>query len=106
MASFWGFPPATLRSKYALPSVTLRSWTTAIMCNALLIWRLPPRESRWRTLLRLVAKGRVDGGGSGPGREVALGREPGDVTDLDQQPRRPGWADAVQVEQPGSGGST
>jgi len=50
MASFGVFPPATLRSKYALPSVALRSWTTAIMCNALLIWRLPPRESRCRTL--------------------------------------------------------
>jgi len=46
----------------------------------------------------VVAGGRVDGGGSGPGREVTLGREPGDVTDLDQQPRRPGWADGVQVD--------
>jgi hypothetical protein len=33
---------------------------------------------------------------------VTLGREPGDVTDLDQQPGGAGGADAVQVEQPGA----
>ena len=27
----------------------LRSWATAMMCSARLIWRLPARDSRWRT---------------------------------------------------------
>ena len=55
-------------------------------------------------MTHVVTGGRVNGGGPGPRGEMALGREPGDVTDLDQQPRRPGRADAVQVQQRGSGG--
>ena len=38
------------------------------------------------------------------GRELALGGEAGDVTGLDQQPRSAGRTDAVQAEQPGTGG--
>ena len=37
----------------------------------------------------VVAGGGVDGGGAGPGREVAAVGEPGDVADLDQQPGAP-----------------
>ena len=55
-------------------------------------------------MVLLVAGGHVDGGGAGPGREVATVGEPGDVTDLDQEPGRSGGADAVQVQQPGAGG--
>jgi hypothetical protein len=50
----------------------------------------------------VVAGGGVNRGGAGPGREVALGREPGNVTDLDQQPGGAGGADAVQAEQCGA----
>ena len=51
----------------------------------------------------VVAGGGVDGCGAGPGREVVAVREPGDVADLDQQPRGAGGADAVQVQQGGAG---
>ena len=52
----------------------------------------------------VVAGGRVDRGGSVPGREVGAVGEPGDVADLDQQPGRTGRSDAVQVQQAGPGG--
>src|SRR5450759_3652320 len=52
----------------------------------------------------VISRGRVDGGGAGPGREVGPVGEPGDVPDLDQQPGRPGGADAGQVPQAGAGG--
>ena len=52
----------------------------------------------------VVTGGGIDRSGSGPGREVRLGREAGDVTDLDQQAGRAGRADAVEVGERGAGG--
>ena len=43
-------------------------------------------------------------GGAVPGGEVGPVGEPGDVTDLDQQPGGAGGPDAVQVHQRGAGG--
>src|SRR6266508_3568463 len=48
MASIGVLPAASLRRKYARPSVSWRSWTTAMMCSARLMRRLPARDSRWR----------------------------------------------------------
>ena len=57
---------------------------------------MPARES----LVTLVLSGGcVDRGGAAPGREPVPGTETVDVTDIDQQPRRPGRADAVQPGQ-------
>ncbi len=52
----------------------------------------------------VIPGGGVDRRGPGPGREVALVGEAGDVADFDQEPGGAGGADAVQVEQPGVGG--
>src|SRR5450756_2113593 len=52
----------------------------------------------------VISRGRVDGGGAGPGGEVGAVGEPGDVADLDQQPRGPRGADAGQVQQAGARG--
>lgn len=51
----------------------------------------------------VVSGGGVDGCGTGPGREVALVGEAGDVPDLDEQLGGPGGSDAVQVGQGGAG---
>jgi excisionase family DNA binding protein len=51
----------------------------------------------------LIAGGGIDRGGAVPGREVVAVGEPGDVGDLDQQPRGAGRADALQVKQLGAG---
>ncbi len=50
----------------------------------------------------VVSGGGVDGCGAVPRGEVGLVREPGDVTNLDEEPGRTGGADAVQIEQSGS----
>jgi hypothetical protein len=49
----------------------------------------------------LVAGGRVDRCGAVPRREVGVGREAGDVADLDEQTSSTGRADSVQVGQGG-----
>ena len=67
-----------------------------MVCRTRLICRLPLRDSRCRTWSPEEASMRC---GAVPGREVGLVREPGDVADLDQQPRGPGGSDAVQVQQ-------
>ena len=54
-----------------------------------------PREP----VANLVTGGRVERGEAVPRREVSFGGEPGDVTDVDQQPGRAGRADAVQRQQ-------
>jgi hypothetical protein len=54
----------------------------------------------------LVTGGGIQGCSAVPGREVGLVREPGDVTDLDQQPGGTGGSDAVQVQQARSGDFT
>lgn len=51
----------------------------------------------------VVAEG-ASMGGPGPGREVALSGEAGDVTGLNQEPRGTRGPDAVQVEQPRASG--
>jgi hypothetical protein len=51
----------------------------------------------------LVAGGGVERRRAVPGCEVALGREAGDVTDVDEQPGRAGRADAVERQQRGAG---
>src|SRR3954447_18915311 len=53
----------------------------------------------------VVPGGGVDGCGPGPGCEVVAVGEPGDVADLDREPCCTGGPDAVQVQQPGAGGS-
>ena len=71
-----------------------------MMCRTRLICRFPARESRWRTWSPEDASI-----GAVPVQDPkwrAVG-EPGDVPDLDQQPGRPGGADAVQVHQAGPG---
>src|SRR5665647_2007091 len=79
----------------------LRSSTMAMMCRTRLICRFPARESRWRTWSPEEASM-----GAVPVQDAkwALFGEPGDVPDLDQQPGRPGGADAGQVQQVGAGG--
>ena len=51
----------------------------------------------------MVTGGGVDGCGAGPGREVVVVGEAGDVADLDEQAGRAGLADAVQVDQARAG---
>src|SRR5665647_3596055 len=72
----------------------LRSSTMAMMCRTRLICRFPARESRWRTWSPEEASM-----GAVPVQDAkwALFGEPGDVPDLDQQPGRPGGADAGHV---------
>src|SRR6266487_2794953 len=64
-----------------------------MMCRTRLMRRLPARESRWRRC-------RPDEASSGAvaveGREVPAAGEPGDVTDVAEQPGGAGRADAVQ----------
>jgi hypothetical protein len=52
----------------------------------------------------LFAGGGVDGGGAVPGGEVVAAGEPGDVTDVADEPGRDGRADAVQPLQCAAGG--
>ena len=47
----------------------------------------------------MLAAGGVDGGGAGPGREVAAVGEPGDVADVGEDPGGAGRADAMDVHQ-------
>lgn len=47
----------------------------------------------------VIPGGRVDRGGPGPGREVVVVAEAGDVTDLDEEPGRAGGPDPVQAGQ-------
>src|SRR5204863_613833 len=70
-----------------------RSWTTAMMCRTRLIRRLPARESRWR---RCWPDEASSGAVAVPGREVSAAGEPGDVTDVADEPGGAGRADAVQ----------
>ena len=69
------------------------------MCRTRLTRRFPPREP----MADVVAGEGVDGCGAVPESEVRLVREPGDVTDLDQQPGGAGRSDAEQVQQAGAG---
>jgi hypothetical protein len=54
----------------------------------------------------LVTGGGVDRRGAVPGGEVPPGREPGDVTGLDQQPGSAGRSDPMQAGQRGPGGAS
>ncbi|GAA1373455.1 hypothetical protein GCM10009638_07380 [Luteococcus sanguinis] len=68
----------TVEGRGDVPAYTIQASATAV--------RQPvpaPRQS----MVRMVTRGHVVRRGPGPGREVALVGEPGDVTDLDQQPR-------------------
>jgi hypothetical protein len=66
-----------------------------------LILRLPARDS---PVADVLPAGGVDWRRPSPGREVAAVREPGDVADVSEDPRRPGRADAVDVHQVRPGG--
>ena len=65
-----------------------------MMCSTRLICRFPARDSRWRTWSPEEASI-----GAVPFQDAkwALVREPGDVTDLDEQPGSTGGADPVQA---------
>jgi len=51
----------------------------------------------------LLAGGGVYGGGAGPGREVGLGLEPGDIADVTEDPGGTDRTDAVKVGQSAAG---
>jgi hypothetical protein len=47
----------------------------------------------------VLAAGGVDRGGAGPGREVAAAREPGDITEVSEDPGGASGADPADVHQ-------
>ena len=63
-----------------------------MMWRVRLSWRFPARDNRCRADHRRSRRWC----GAVPGREVVAVREPGDVSDLGQQPGRPGRSDAVE----------
>ncbi|GIG87725.1 hypothetical protein Pen02_26610 [Plantactinospora endophytica] len=79
------FSEVIFASKYARPSVRLRSWTTAMMCSVRLIRRLPDTEE---PMMLLVTGGRVRRGGPVPGSEPVTVGEAADVTDVGEPPGR------------------
>ena len=96
MASIGVLPAASLHRKYARPSVSWRSWTTAMICSARLMRRFPARDRRWRCWSPEEASI-----GAVPFQDAKWLRagEPADVADVTQQPSRHGWADPVELLQ-------
>src|SRR6266699_7283408 len=83
---FLVLPWATLRSKNSWPGECgKRIWVIAAMWRAWSSCPLPRRESRWVTR---PARGHLDGGGAGVGREVITIPEAGDVARVADDHRR------------------